>query len=638
MLHQRGGFSQIIRRAAGRAVRLALTVGSSGRQLFAGISQSGATSRRRDGEEWLEAFSESPWLSATTSLVARGVAGLNWKIVRTMDSGGRTFKRPDIQKGTAQYRRKELAGLMRVEQAEDVHDHPLLGLLRSPCPAFTGRTSIWLSQVYEELMGECFFLVDRYAWDSWIQRGTSGRPIPRSLWPIPPNWVKRTPDSERPTFDIQHLGVNMVDVPMTEVLWKKRPDVRNPYARGAGVMRSLVDELNADESAARLQNYAFYNRNRPDLLVTLPGFDTDQVKAYARDWTAGLQGLQSVSKAHFTNVDAKVQTFSQDFRSMQVEELRKFSRDMFRQVRGIPPEMLGILDQSNRSTAEAAEFLFARYVLEPLAEDWRDFWAEKLLPEYDDRAVLEFESPVQEDRNFQLSAAGRFPTVIKINEQRAIAGMPPLSPEEGGEHFLVTAGLQAVPSLMDLVAQAPPAEAPPPSGAGPVGLGIEVPGAEHPPFDLAIPGATSRPQTPPDAAPGSAAPSRVPPTTTSRPPVPGGSGSSLQSPTAKAVQKAPSLADVRLTPDESLAVGRWLAKCGSGAVDLRDVLKGAPVPVTGDRQVEYVRRSLAFLRGHPTIPWDGLFGSWSEGDADMLDRMLGVKGWTDAEGITKGEK
>jgi hypothetical protein len=606
---------------------LSLIVGSSGKALWSGISHSSSVTRRRDGEEWLEAFQESPWLAASVGLLARGVSSLDWKIVRTMDHG-RTSLRQDIQKGSPDYRRKTLALMKEAGDVDEMHDHPMLSLLRAPCSALTGRSSTWLGAVYDEVMGEAFFLIDRYPRDQWMMRGVTGRPVPRSLWPVPPNWVRRTPDQDRPTFDIQYGSLNMLDVPITEVLWKKRPDVKNPYGRGVGSVRCLADELNADESAARLMNYSFYNKNRPEMLVTLPGWEKDSVKAFSNDWTAKNQGLANVSKTHFVNVDAKVQTFSQDFRSMQVEELRKFTRDTIRQVVGpIPPELLGILDSgSNRSTAEAAEFIFAKYVLSPRADDWRDFWTQALLPEFDSRACLEYESPVQEDKNFQLSAAGRFATVVRVNEQRKMAALPPLSKEEGGEHFLVAPGLSAVASLMELVPEDPPDPLAGVLGAPGGGLGIQVPGAT-PALSLVVPGATPTQgsMAPATSVAPTAQPERVPATTLTQPSVPGGRGSSL--PGIKG------LADLRLSPDEALAVARWSRACGG--VDISQVVKAAPIPVTQSREVEYVRRALAFLRGSSTASWNAMFGAWGDDDAENLDKMLGVKEWAEAGDVRK---
>jgi hypothetical protein len=53
--------------------------------------------------------------------------------------------------------------------------------------------------------------------------------------------------------------------------------------------------------------------------------------------------------------------------------------------------------------------------------------------------------------------------------------------------------------------------------------------------------------------------------------------------------------------------------------------------VTEDRQTEYLRRTLAHLRGQPTDGWDRLFGSWSEKDDAMMDMMLGVTDFADGQ-------
>lgn len=611
---------------------------SVGRQLVKGATINGGALRPKQGEEWLHAYNTMPWLRANVSKIAGGVASLEWGIGRTMDAQGVTIKRPDIQRGGYDYRRKALAAMEDEEKYETTFEHPFLDLLKNPCPALPGKAALILAQVYYEIVGEVFLVVDRGPRD-YLLRAPNGRLPPTALWPIPPHWVKRIPTPDNPTFEIRQTGIQMDRIPLTEVLWLKNPDPVNPYARGVGIFNSLSDELDSDENAARMISYSFYNRNRPDVLVTLPNADETELRAFKADWLASLQGVQNSLKSHFVNVDAKVEQIGYDFREMQVINLRQHTRDTIRQVPGVPPEILGIQDQSNRATIDAAEYIFGKHVIIPRAEVWRDFFQSQLLCEFDDRAVLDYVTPVQEDKNFTLNVVTGRPEVVKVNEVRKLGGLPALTAEEGGDLFFVNGAFVA--SLLQ--APAPGAMPGAPGGPG-AGLtnpgfegGINVPGAAQ--MHLSVPGAAGSPES---GQPAQQITAGLPPPTapppgpkpTSAPPVPDGNGPGYTlagRPKFAGVTKA-ALArerEARLTPDEAMLVTSWM-KSNHYTIDLKHVRKTAPIPVCEDKPTEWLRRALAYLNDQPLKAWDSMLGPWGENDRQIVDRIL-AKGFDESQ-------
>ncbi|KKL82562.1 hypothetical protein LCGC14_1983500, partial [marine sediment metagenome] len=108
-------------------------------------------------------------------------------------------------------------------------------------------------------------------------------------------------------------------------------------------------------------------------------------------------------------------------------------RDTIIQVYGVPPEILGILESSNRATIEAAEFLFAKFVIMPRLEFLRAVLQQLLVPEFDDRLILDFESPVTEDKRHELQVMKASTWAYTANELRKRAGEPSLG-DEGDVH------------------------------------------------------------------------------------------------------------------------------------------------------------------------------------------------------------
>ncbi len=560
--------------------------------VFGGSTSSWGKSRTSD--QWLNAYNQVPWLRATTSRIAYSGATLDWAITRTMSPSTKaTVQRKDIQFGTFAYRRKALDVLREAEASEVIFDHPLVSLLSNMCPALPGKQGVFVAWLYYEIAGESFFIIDRGPRESWIKSSFTGEPLPLALWPIPPTWVTRTPTPDDPTFDVKAGSAQIRSVPISEMLWHKNPNLVNPYARGLADVQTLTDEFDADENAARLVSWSFYNRGRPDVLIGLPNATEAEVNAFRNDWNANLVGVSNVLKTHFVNVKPEVEQMSQDFAHLRVLELREYSRDMIRQVQGIPPEIMGILDQSNRATIDAADYLYNKNVVVPKAEMWREFFQRTLVDEYDPRAVLDYVSPIQEDKNYQLSAAIAAPFTVKVKDWRRIAGLPPTNPEEG-ELYIVPPGMTAVRSLVELADQEQTPERGLMTGLQTLFGGVNVPGASRLSLNVPVPGQG----TPANGNPG----------TQGRMPALMGRG----------------VAGRRLTPDEALAIARW-SKVSGYSLDLASVRRDSPIPVCDDRPTEYLRRSLAHLREQPTEGWDAMFGPWADRDDTMLDMMLGVR-------------
>ena len=135
------------------------------------------------------------------------------------------------------------------------------------------------------------------------------------------------------------------------------------------------------------------------------------------------------------------------------------------QVFGIPPELLGILNNSNRATIESADYLFSRWVVAPRMEFLRSQLQERLIPEYDDRLVLDFVSPVAEDREHMLEASKAAPWSLKVDEWRVLQGQEPLDDDAGQIHMMPmdlmpvkTPSVPSAPMPGTVAGDAPPVE------------------------------------------------------------------------------------------------------------------------------------------------------------------------------------
>lgn len=378
----------------------------------------------RGTAELLRSYTEMPWLRAVNNKVSHAVASTPW-ILYTRERRGRPVRDVTIQNCQDRAMRDTLIQrAVAANELKPILDHPFLDALNNGNSYHPGLAVRKLTQTYVDLVGEAFWIKERNA---------LGAPV--AFWPVPPSWVTAVPTPKTPFYTLSFRGWQG-EVPDSEMLWIVDIDPSNPYGRGSGIARSLGDELETDEYASKHTKAWFYNRARPDLIITADGLRPGDTARLEQDWNNKNQGFWRAFKPYFMNKKVDVTQVSQTFENMQLVPLRQFERDTIVQVYGVPPETLGILNASNRATIEAADYLFARYVLTPRLEFLRAIFQHKLAPEYDDRLIVDYVSPVIEDKDFKLQAGKTAPWTLTADEWRELQGRQPLAGGQGQVHHV----------------------------------------------------------------------------------------------------------------------------------------------------------------------------------------------------------
>lgn len=361
-------------------------------------------------------YNQSPWLRAVTAKIAGSISRTEWQLfVMRASPEGRAIKTGAAQVKNWRARQK----LLNVPEAQQIEQHPFLDLFGFGNEYMDGATLIKLIQIHLETVGETFIVKER---------AKNGQLT--GLWPVPPHWINDTPKPNKPSFEILTPDGRPYEIPMTEVVWISEPDPSNPFGRGAGRGRALADELETDEYASQHTKSWFYNRAVPELIISAAGLRKEDTARMEERWMESVRGFLKAYKPHFLNREIKVTQLSTSFNDMQLVELRRFERDTIMQVYGVPPEILGVLENSNRATIEAAEFFYAKHTLVPRIEILREAFQNHIIPEYDDRIVLHYDSPVEEDREFQLEVAKAAPWARTTNEWRTLSGLEPIDDEQ----------------------------------------------------------------------------------------------------------------------------------------------------------------------------------------------------------------
>ena len=390
----------------------------------------------------LAAYTAVPTLRQTVGRVAETVGAARWRLYVSSSSaqGVAMARRLRSMKATTpgmlKARREAIAKSVEAGDLREVEVHPYLDLLEKANDSMTGLSFRELTQVYVDSVGESF-------WE--IERGEADLPI--ALWPINPTRVKKVPmpgdTSDEAKFEISMSNGQTQFLDAADVIWMRKINPSDPYGRGKGIAQALADEVDADEQAAKQIVSFFANNSIPSAVVNLKGAAEDAVKAARVGWEQNHGGATRSNKLHFTNAeDMQIMQMSSAFKDSQMIDVREFENKMLRQTFGVPPEIVGISENSNRATIWGAESIFGKFVLVPRLEFLRTEQQVWLLPQYPqgERLILEYDSPLPPDQELRAEVMRDHPYAYSVNEIRALSGDDPVEGEAGSARWIPSSG------------------------------------------------------------------------------------------------------------------------------------------------------------------------------------------------------
>lgn len=322
----------------------------------------------RNTAEWLDMFSKSPRLEVVDR-IASDLANVGGKLLRVEKDGTET----------------------------ELTSHPFLDFMEQPNPLYEMTSSaIWrLHEIYLLLVGEGFFL---------IERNEYGRPV--ELWNVPPHWVKMTPYIGNPTYQILSPGGLSLTVPVDDMFVMKQLNPIDPFTRGLGIAESIADEVEIDEYAAKFQKRFFYNDATPPVVFEMPDATREQRDEFLAAWNKRHKGVDNSHRAAALSGNVAVHELnSASGRSLDFVESRIAIRDAVLEHFGVPREIMGITENSNRATADSAQYIYAKNVLTPKIRQREEAINKQLLPLFGDNLVWRFDAVIPYDKDFDKSKA-----------------------------------------------------------------------------------------------------------------------------------------------------------------------------------------------------------------------------------------
>ena len=396
---------------------------------------------RRGTLELARAYSRHPDLQRSVRVRAEGLAGVEWQIFKADTT--QPFRKFRSLNGNAIDRLGLLNGgqgsvreLTDKGNLTEVEDHPILDLICKPNPEMSGHEFWKLYSKGMDLNGEFFLLKDTFA--------ASGSGPVKSLWPVPSHQCTSTWSIADPRFQFSWRSWHE-NVAKDAVVWAKEWDTYDPFGRGAGLGEAIADTLELSEYADIMAKSRMYNRGMPDWILGIDNMDEDSRKAFEASWQEQNRGIGNAGRTAIVNRRIFLEKLAHTLVEEDWVEVRTFARDMIHQHFNVPPEILGIVENSNRATTVNAIFRMALFCTVPMAELMRAVLQRSLVDQhYGTEWVLDYVSPIPPDRDQVMAAMQAQAGAFSVDEWRESAMKQPL--KEGGDLFFVSSGAETVES------------------------------------------------------------------------------------------------------------------------------------------------------------------------------------------------
>lgn len=343
----------------------------------------------RNTEEWIRTFRTNPRL-AVVERIASDLSFAEGKLFRVDENG-------DEQEITA---------------------HPFLDFWANPNPLHEmSSAALWrLLEIYLKLKGEGYFI---------MERDEFGRPA--ELWPVPTHWVQMTPYQGFPYYTVRLTNGQLMEVPVDDMFVMKDLDPYDPFKRGLGQSEALADEIETDEYAAKFQKRFFFNDATPNIIIGMPKSTEEQRKRFLAEWMQRFKGVFQSHGVATVNGDVTVNKIGESMKDMDMVNGRTFLRNAALEHYGVPREIMGITESSNRATSEAAQFIYAQNVLMPILRRREEAINHQLIPWFGDDLVWHFDDIVPRNQEFDKAVGldGWNAGLLTKDEAREKLGMPP---------------------------------------------------------------------------------------------------------------------------------------------------------------------------------------------------------------------
>jgi len=353
------------------------------------------------------------WVYAATKAIADEIGNIEWRLFRIMGN----------------------------DDQEELFDNEALDLLNGVNEHQTGVEFKHLIASHLEITGNAYILM----------LGADGKPVasytdkPSSMTLLDPSRVSLTFDKSSYPYIVTGYrfvfeGREWTYAPEC-ILHIKYPDPNDQYV-GIGTVQGIPEWLDNDQAVLEWNRQFFLKGAKPSGTLTSPYKTEAQISRLRAGFEQSYGGGIKSGNGQNVAVLPEGVKFTADATPKDMDFGTLLDRMKERILAGfrVSSTILGSAEQdTNRATAETADYIFAKRTIKPKMMLITAYLNEFLIPRFGEDLYLSFNDPVPEDKEYrttEMQAAVGSQPVISINEAREkYMGAGPV---DGGDEVMVS--------------------------------------------------------------------------------------------------------------------------------------------------------------------------------------------------------
>jgi len=322
------------------------------------------------------------------------------------------------------------------ENEVETFNHEILDLLNSVNHYQTRFELLYNTAAHLELAGNSY----------WLLVNAKGEPVksetekPVAIFPLSLLYVKpiKAPLPEFIKGYKYRIDGSTQDFKPFQIIHFKCIDPNDPY-EGIGTVQNIAEWIDADNAATQFNAAYFKNGARiGGTLESDKAMSVEQQKVLKTSFENLYKGTSNAHKVAILPAGIKYEEKGTTPKDMEFATLQNVSRDKILAGFRVSKTVLGTAEsETNRATAETADYVFSERTIKPKVEMIVQQLNEFLVPRFGDNLYLDFHSPTPEDmtaKMLELAAALPGQASMSINEAREI--FFGLGPVEGGDNVM----------------------------------------------------------------------------------------------------------------------------------------------------------------------------------------------------------
>jgi HK97 family phage portal protein len=318
------------------------------------------------------------------------------------------------------------------DDTEELDEHGVLELLDSVNDVTTGLELKYLLAAHLYLTGNAYWYLDGV-------KDELGKP--KAIYPVDPAKIK--PLIDRRAFPYQLKGYKFKDgtVEMLfqpyQILHVRLPNPSSVF-EGQSPVVAAAEYIDNDNYAMEFNRKFFVSGARPAGFLETDMVGATQIEALKLGFSAMHMGIANMNGIAVLPKGVKWVSAGTSPKDMDFKNLSEDAKERILLVLGVSKTILGTAESdTNRATAETADYVFSKRVIKPLMELICSFLNERLVGRYGDDVWLSFTDPTPEDRAARITemkTAVGAQAVMAVDEAREeYLGLGPI---EGGDELM----------------------------------------------------------------------------------------------------------------------------------------------------------------------------------------------------------